>query len=227
MIKSIRTSLLLSLLTLLFVGLSNPSMAGKKKVIFSASEPDAQIYIDGKLMGSGQVEVIVLNNSCVTVRVEKIGFLIETINFCNKKGSAVPPKSYYVQMRRDDAYDASVQTDIANIDIQLKTSKDELQAWKLLSQIITSYFDVIEVTDRETGYLRTAWVVQSFQQNTIRSRIIVKLGNSDPLVYKVKLVSEESRMPGTSVKSDELFREWDRVLRRFENIQEELRTRLQ
>jgi len=29
------------------------------------------------------------------------------------------------------------------------------------------------------------------------------------------------------VKSDELYREWDRVLRKFENIVEELRTRLQ
>jgi hypothetical protein len=225
--KNLKTNLSLILFCILIIGLGNPAVAGKKKIIFSTSEPDAKIYIDGKLMGSGQVEVIVLSNSCVTVRAEKVGFLIETINFCNKKGTAVPPKSYYVQMRRDDAYDASVQTDIANIDIQIKTSKDELQAWKLLSQIITSYFDVIEVTDRETGYLRTSWVVQSFQQNTIRSRIIVKLGNSDPLVYKVKLVSEESRMPGTSVKSDELFREWDRVLRKFENIQEELRTRLQ
>ena len=225
--KNLKTSLAFLLFSMLLIGLSNPAFAGKKKIIFSTSEPDAQIFIDGKLMGSGQVEVIVLNNSCVTVRVEKVGFLIETINFCNKKGSAVPPKSYYVQMRRDDAYDASVQTDIANIDIEIKTSKDELDAWKLLSQIITSYFDVLEVTDRETGYLRTAWVVQSFQQNTIRSRVIVKLGNSDPLAYKVKLVSEESRAPGTSVKSDELFREWDRVLRKFENIQEELRTRLQ
>jgi len=225
--KYIKSSLAFLVFSLLLIGLSNPAFAGKKKILFSTSEPDAQIYIDGKLMGSGQVEVIVLSNSCVTVRVEKIGFLIETINFCNKKGSAVPPKSYYVQMRRDDAYDASVQTDIANIDIEIKTSKDELDAWKLLSQIITSYFDVLEVTDRETGYLRTSWVVQSFQQNTIRSRVIVKLGNSDPLAYKVKLVSEESRAPGTSVKNDELFREWDRVLRKFENIQEELRSRLQ
>ena len=86
---------------------------------------------------------------------------------------------------------------------------------------------MIEVTDRETGYLRTSWVVQSFQQNTIRSRVIVKLGNTDPLVYKVKLVSEESKLPGTSVKSDEMYREWDRVLRKFENIVEELRARLQ
>ncbi len=225
--KNLKPSLVLLVLSLFFIGLSNPALAGKKKILFSTSEPDARIYIDGQLMGNGQVEVIVLSNSCVTVRAEKVGFLNVTINFCNKKGSAVPPKSYYAQMIRDDAYDASVQTDMANIDIEIQTSLEELQAWKLLSQIITSYFDVIEVTDRETGYLRTSWVVQSFQQNTIRSRVIIKLGNSNPLAYKVKLVSEESRTAGTSVKSDELFREWDRVLRKFENIQEELRSRLQ
>lgn len=225
--KNFKPTLVLILLSLFIIGISNPAMAGKKKILFSTSEPDAKIYIDGKLMGNGQVEVVVLSNSCVTVRAEKVGFLTVTINFCNKKGSAVPPKSYYAQMKADDAYDASVQTDIANIDIEIKTSLEEIQAWKLLSQIVTSYFDVIEVTDRETGYMRTSWVVQSFMQNTIRSRVIVKLGNSDPLVYKVKLVSEESRAPGTSVKSDELYREWDRVLRKFENIMGELRSRLQ
>lgn len=214
-------------MSFILVGLSNPAMAGKKAILFSSSESDAKIYIDGKLMGNGQVEVIVLSNSCVTVRVEKVGFLIETITFCNKKEASKPPKSYYCQMHRDDAYDASVQTDIANIDIEIRTSLEEIDAWKLLSQIITSHFDVIEVTDRETGYLRTSWELQTFMQNTIRSRLIIKLGNSDPLVYKVKLVSEESRAPGTSVKHDEFFREWDRVLRRYEHIVEEMRTRLQ
>ena len=92
--------------------------------------------------------------------------------------------------------------------------------------IITSYFDVIEVTDRETGYLRTSWEVKSFKQNTIRTRMIVKLGTTDPLSYKIKLVSEESFSPNTSVKSDELFREWDRVLRKFQNVIDELQSRL-
>ncbi len=200
--------------------------AGKKKVQLSASENDAEIYIDGKLMGKGQAEVLILNNSCVTVKIEKIGFLDETISFCNKKHSATPPKTYYVEMTRDDAYDASIQTDIANIDIELKTTKNEKDAWKLISMIITSYFDVIEVTDRETGYLRTSWVIQSFKQNTIRTRMIVKLGDTDPLTYKVKLVSEESRKAGTSVKSDELYREWDRVLRKYSSVFDELQSRL-
>ncbi len=129
-------------------------------------------------------------------------------------------------MKKDDAYDATEATDMANIDIEIKTNKPEMEAWKLISQIITSYFDVIEVTDRETGYLRTAWVVQTFKQNTIRTRVIVKLGSSEPLTYKVKLVSEESGQPMTSVKSDELFKEYDRVLRKYKEIINEIETRL-
>lgn len=221
----------LTLATLLFtfafsIFFSNDALAGKKIIMLSTSENDAEIYIDGKLMGKGNTEVVVLSNSCVTVKVVKIGFLTETISFCHKKNHAQPPKSYYFQMERDDAYDASVQTDIANIDIELKTDKEEIEAWKLISMIITSYFDVIEVTDRETGYLRTSWEVKSFKQNTIRTRMIVKLGTTDPLSYKIKLVSEESFSPNTSVKSDELYHEWDRVLRKFQNVIDELQSRL-
>jgi len=223
-----RNYTLLSIVLVFFVStiFSVDAFAFKKKVQLSVSEPDAEIYIDGKLMGKGRAEVVILQNSCVTVTVEKIGYLKETITFCNKKHSSTPPKTYYMEMKRDDAYDASIQTDIANIDIELKTTRSEEDAWKLISMIITSYFDVIEVTDRETGYLRTSWVVQTFNQNTIRTRIIVKLGNTSPLTYKIKLISEESRVPGTSVKSDELYREWDRVLRKYENIFDELQSRL-
>ncbi len=56
--------------------------------------------------------------------------------------------------------------------------------------------------------------------------MIVKLGDTNPLTYKVKLVSEESRAQGTSVKSDELYREWDRVLRKYGNVFDELQSRL-
>ena len=101
-----------------------------------------------------------------------------------------------------------------------------MDAWKLMSQIIETYFDVIEVTDRETGYLRTAWVAQTFKQRTIRTRMIVKLGSTDPLTYKIKLVSEQAGAAQTSVKNDELFKEWDRVLRKYKEVIHEIQTRL-
>ena len=138
-----------------------------------------------------------------------------------------PPRTHYIEMKRDDAYDASIQTDIANIDIELKVENmDKDQAWKLINQIVLSYIDVIEMTDKETGYLRTSWSLKTFKQNTVRTRIIVKEASTDPLVFKVKLVSESSGLPMVSVKSDELFKEWDRVLRSYSNLISEFQARV-
>jgi len=218
------TKLFLILLVILATG--SGAFAGKKEVKFNVSEQDARIFVDGKLMGSGQLIITIPSYACVVVKVEKLGYLTGIIEFCNKPDFTPPPKTYYYQMEKDDAYDASEATDMANIDIEIKTKKSETEAWKLLSQIITSYFDVIEVTDRETGYLRTSWVVQSFKQQTVRTRIIVKLGESDPLTYKIKLVSEVAAGGQVSVKSDELFKEWDRILRKYREVIHEVQTRL-
>ena len=42
-------------------------------------------------------------------------------------------------------------------------------------------------------YLRTAWVVNVFGNYTIRSRLIFRLTNENPLEYRFKLVSERAR----------------------------------
>ncbi|MEP2937470.1 MAG: hypothetical protein ABJM06_09050 [Gilvibacter sp.] len=198
----------------------------KRKVEVSVSEQEANIYVDGKLMAKGSHTVAVPYKSCVNVRVELIGYLNYEIDFCYKKNLSKPPKSYFIKLQRDDAYDASVQTDIANVDIEIKTNLGKDQAWKLLNQIILNYLDVIEITDKETGYIRTAWQLKTFKQNTIRTRIIAKQSSDDPLAFKIKLISEESRRALTSVKSDELFREWDRVLRKYKDVISEAQSRL-
>ena len=200
---------------------------GKKKIEFGVSESDAEIFINGKLVGKGTTTVTVPKNDCVTVIVKKTGYLVERIEFCNKRSMTKPPKTYYVEMKRDDSYDASVLTDIANVDIELKCEKlSKDQAWKLINQIVLTYIDVIEMTDKETGYLRTSWSLKSFKQNTVRTRIIVKEASTDPLVFKVKLISESSGLPLTSVKSDELYKEWDRVLRSYSDVIGEFQARV-
>jgi hypothetical protein len=214
------------LVLIIMMTINISATAGKKVVRFSCSEPDAKIFVDGKLMGTGQLEVVIQSYTCVILKVEKTAFLTTSIEFCNKPNFAPPPKTYHMIMEKDDSYDASEATDISNIDIEVKTTKSEVEAWKLLSQIITTYFDVIEVTDRETGYLRTSWVVQTFKQRTIRTRMIVKLGGTEPLTYKIKLVSEHANVPQMSVKNDEYFKEWDRVLRKYKEIIYEIQTRL-
>jgi hypothetical protein len=214
------------LLIFLFSLMGAYAFAGKKIVKLGVSEPDAKIFIDGKLAGTGQVEVVVLSNATVTVRIEKEGFLTERLKFVNQKDFTPIPKVYYVELKNDDAYDASFASSQINTDIEIKTDKPEAEAWKMLSLIITSYFDIVEVTDKESGYLCTAWVVQNFSRNTVRTRMIVKLGNSQPLSYKIKLISEQSGQARTIAKSDELFKTWDRLLNKYKEVFNEIQSRI-
>jgi hypothetical protein len=118
------------------------------------------------------------------------------------------------------------QSDQANLNFTIETSKPEQDAWKILSQITMNYFDNIELADRETGYIRTAWNVNNFKDNTIRTRIIVKQADIAPLKYTIKLVSEFSGKARTSVKEDQLFFPWDRILNTYKDVISEFQSRL-
>ena len=65
---------------------------GKKKIDFGCSESDAEIYVNGKLLGKGSMELVVPSKDCITVIVRKTGFLSEKIEFCNKKKYAQTTK---------------------------------------------------------------------------------------------------------------------------------------
>jgi hypothetical protein len=197
-------------------------------VLVTASEADAKIIVDGQNLGTGSLKVKVPKDGCVNVKIQKPGYFKYEQTYCGKKKGQDPPSKQFFEMKKDDADEASIKTDQANIDFSIEVNKkyDATDAWKLTSQIVTDYFDAIEVADKETSYLRTAWSIQVFQQNTIRTRMIIKLGSSNPLTYKIKLVSEFSGVSGTSVKADEQFRDWDRVLRKYQNIINDFSTRL-
>jgi hypothetical protein len=213
---------------IIFIVLRSITSTAQLYVNVNCSENDARIIIDGKILGTGNLKVKVPRESCVLVRIEKLGYLSSEQNYCNKKGITKPPRSQFFQMKKDDAIEASLKTDQANIDFSIKVNeKYSLKdSWRLLTQVITDYFDAIEISDQETSYLRTAWTVQSYSQNTIRSRAIIKLGNVSPYTIKIKLVSEYLGETSTSPKSDEKFREWDRILRRYQNLISDIQTRV-
>jgi hypothetical protein len=188
----------------------------------------AEIKMNGKIVGSGSYEVKVPNNECAEVIVFKDGFISRKLNYCNSKEYQAPPVTDHIELVEDEAYKTSVSTDMANVNVTIEVNKSisEGEAWKLLSSIVMSEFDVLEVTDKETGYIRTAWQVQSFNnESTIRTRVIVKLGDSDPLKYVLKIASERADKV-VSVKDDQDFEEWNRILKRYQYIMEEAQARL-
>ena len=201
--------------------------AGKAKINITTA-PDAQIYVNGTLNGTGSTTIVIGKDETVNVRVKKVGYITQEFNFKND-GVTKLPKSKYIAFgdeQKDLSYDNSTSTDIANKDIDIATALPENDAWKLISQIVSSHFDIIDVTDRNSGYLRTAWVIKRYGTVTVRTRLIVKMGNSNPLLYKVKLVSERTEDPNAGAKDDDKFQEWDRLLRIYENIVPELQSRL-
>lgn len=215
------TQRLLPIFLILCIAVTDAT-ARRKKITVN-SDQDAKIYVDGKMVSTGSTTILVPDNSTVNVRVEKTGFIVQERNYINN-GKNELPSTDFVKLEVDDAYENSLTTDLANRDVDLRTDKPEDEAWKLLNRIVASQFDVIEVTDKSTGYLRTAWVVKKFRSATVRTRLIIKPGNSGNQ-FIVKLISEIGA-PNASSREDESFKTWDRLLRTFENVVQELQSRL-
>ena len=201
------------------------------KIITNPS--DAVIEIGGKRVGTGNYDLKVSKNACVEVRISKDGFVRYVKNYCNQTNMQEPPTTDFIEMNIDEAYSSSVSSDLANvrITVPVNTIHSSEEAWRILSSIITRYFDILETVDYNTGYLTTSWQVQNFQSSIIRTRVIVSSGgNSDQIAYAIKLISQEAYLDGqnqVTVKDDEKFEDWARILKKYEGLIEEVQARLQ
>lgn len=203
---------------------------GPEKVSVTTDPQTARIYINGVLTGTGSVVVTVPKNDCIRVEVKLEGYIQETRTYCSKKGMSNPPNSDYIQLQPDESYTSSIQSDVANNEILLsvKRGKSREEAWKLIVATVLSKFDVLENNDEKSGYLRTAWVGQTFMKgnNTIRTRVIIKLSSEDPLAFKIKFISEESRRAGTAFSADEQYSPFGRILKKYDGFIDELTTKM-
>jgi hypothetical protein len=197
-------------------------------VTINATPKTASILVGNDQVSKGSYNLVVKNGACVEVRVLEQSYGREYRRFCNRENTPLET-DVSIDLPFDEAYTSSIQSDQANVNFTIEVGKGRTpdQAWRTISQVILGQFDVIEITDKETGYLRTAWQTAAFNTNTIRTRVIVKLGDTSPLKYVVKIASEQSGFPKTSVKDDEAFEEWDRVLNSYKDIINELQARLQ
>ena len=226
-----RNSLFLLVILFMVPFQTYPQLFKKSKTVkVTVNQKQASIFVNGEIIGQGAAEVTIPKNDCVKIEAYMSGYLIQSVTYCNdKKATNRPPKSKYFELTKDQAYEASISgADIANIDIQIKIREGvtEEQAYKRLHQLINNYFDYIDVSDPKMGYLRTGWVLKSFTTSTIRTRVLVKKAFGDALTFKVKIISEKAYGTGVSAKADEKYEEWDRLLRKYEGIFDEIKSRI-
>jgi len=203
----------------------------KDRVVQINTTPEnAQIKVDGKVVSNNGFKLLVLENQCVEVEVSREAYDTQRKNYCNTVNMGNLPITDHINLAEDEAWISSIQSDQANVNfsISINPAMDEETAWKTLSQIILSKFDILEITDRSTGYMRTAWHIKAFGNGTIvRTRVIIKQGNIEPLRYIAKIVSEISIAKNISAQEDENFRQWDRLLKTYKDVISELQARLQ
>ncbi len=214
----------LSFFVVLLFFVAKPASA--QKVSISGPE-GSDILIDGKSSGSS-VEIKIQKKSCISVKCVKAGFISQSVEWCNDSKTTLP-RTYFFKLEVDDSYESSSKSDYANTDIGLraKTGRSEDETWKRVVIVTGNFFDIIEENDKNSGYLRTGWIVKSFKAATIRTRLVVKLSSTDPLMYKMKLISEVAGQAGVSAKNDEAFVEWDRILKKYETLVEEMNARVE
>lgn len=197
-------------------------------VSVTTSPQTAKILVNGVVMGSGSLPVSIPNGECLTVEIKEDGFIPEIRDYCKKYGVSRPPKSDYFKLLPDESYTSSIQSDIANNEILLgiKEDRSKDEAWKIIVSSILGKFDVLEMNDEKSGYLRTSWIGVTFKANTVRMRVIVKMSSENPLAYKIKFVSEFSGRAGTPFSADEQYQPFGRILKKYDGFLEELMTKL-
>jgi hypothetical protein len=188
---------------------------------------NADIMVDGRRVGAGDYSVQVREDDCVHVEVTAAAFIPDRRQLCNRRNIAPPAAELPIRLDADDSWALTYQSDQANKDftVEVGAKRDPDLAWKTLSQVVTTYFDVLETTDKSTGYMRTGWNIRRTTRWTYRTRLIVKLADSNPLKYTVKLVSEQA-YGDVKIQDDEQFVPRDRILLQYKDLVNEVQSRL-
>ncbi|HEY1786673.1 MAG TPA: hypothetical protein VGJ73_00890 [Verrucomicrobiae bacterium] len=119
-------------------------------------------------------------------------------------------------------------SDAANnwLRVQVDPSLTPDIAWQKLMDSVTGYYPDLEMIDVPSGYIRSVHTTRQFGQPgskssfQVRTRFVCTIASKSPLVYKIKIESEEAGPP---------YLDWtpfNRVFNQDEQVIEELQSRL-
>ena len=214
--------------------LSSPLLAFEAVINFTTNPTSADIFINGQMSGKGKAMIVLERADVVEVKVVNAGYKTYfkafkydrgkegydrgTNNFpitLEKDESFVP--ATYTPMSEDELKELSVGFDSANIFLNFVVDKKYTQreAWKMVKKIVADYFDDLESMKDDTAYIKTSWSVKAMGTKKIRTRIIIRTDSENPLTYKVKLQSEFTSDLNATLKENEKFKEWGRLLKKY------------
>ena len=195
--------------------------AQKKVKTIYVTPDNAKIIMGGIEVGTGSYDLTIGKKDFIVLRLTAPGYRDKTIRI-NKADKST---TYNFRLDEDDSWNASeVSSDLANksmtVTVKKKLSPDEI--WKRINYYTSEAFPDLQINDKSSGWLRSAWAIQKFSWVTVRTRIEIKeVPGLDELTYKVTLQSEISGNPNCGL-DDQCFTQWDRILKRYKKAVEDL-----
>ena len=198
---------------------------GAKKITINVIPETASIYVDGQKVGTGSYQVTFKKTDFFVIKVEAPGYDTEIYRL--RKDN--PRNTVLYELTEDEAMIASMGAedgvDLANrwFDVTCKKGLSEDKVWKRLMSVCTNYFDNIEVRDKSAGWIKTSWRVTQFKKKTVRTRLEVRMTFTDDevLTYRARISVQIKK---NDCRGEQCFKNYDRVLRSFEPLIQELQT---
>lgn len=217
-----KTMTLLSLLAAMLL----VEVSAAKKITINVIPETAKIYVDGQMVGTGNYQVkFDRSTDFYVIKVENEGY--DTRTYRLRKDN--PKNTVLYVLPEDEAYLASAGNedgmDLANrwFDVTCRKGMSEDTVWKRLMSVCTSYFDNIEVRDKTAGWIKSQWKITRFRNKTVRTRMEVRMSftDEDNLSYRVRL---SVQIKENDCGGQNCYKSYDRVLRNFEPLIQELQT---
>ena len=127
------------------------------------------------------------------------------------------------QLKHDPSWEDTTESEIANqwLDIQINPQIAP-EVWRRLIETVATRYRV-QTMDQTAGYIDTISILKTYTVNgesySIRTSFIATIASTDPLVYKVKIISERSSAPDQWVP-------WHRVFNEDQKLIDQLQERL-
>lgn len=214
------------LLFVILTAFSCLNMVAAKKISISTIPENAEIKIDGAIVGTGSYQVQFDKNvDFYLVTISAPGYIEKRFRLLKSN----PKSSVLYTIPEDEALAASTGSEdgdeLANtwMDVTCRPGLTEEQIWKRLMSVATSYFDNIEIRDKASGWIKTRWKVTKFTHQTVRTRLEVRMSfvDDEHITFKARISSE---IKDNDCTSDNCYKPYSRVLRKFEPMIQELQT---
>lgn len=198
----------------------------QKKTIIVQPET-AKIFVNGSEVGTGSYTLkFNRGTDFYLLRFEAPGYLDRSVKLFKDN----PNKTISYTLRENEAEKNSVGGDseageMANkwFDVTCRQGMTEDVIWKRLMNIAINNFDQVEVRDKDAGWIRTQWVSTKFSEQTVRTRLEIRLSFSGDgqISYRVRL---ESQIKDNNCRDSNCFVRYDRVLKKYVDVIQQLTT---